>query len=285
MTTFAVTGATGSFGRLALAHLAATIPAAQIVAIARNAEKAADLVAAGYDVRIASYGDAAALETALTGVDRVLLVSGSEVGKRAAQHASVIDAARSTGVSRIVYTSAPHADNTTLILAPEHAATEALLAESGIEYVAVRNNWYTENYAQNVAVARNTGVLLAAAGEGRVASATRSDFAEGAVAVLTAETAPERVLEFTGTTSWNFHDLAAAIAEVIGSPVEYRAVSAEDLVVALGEAGLDAGTAGFVAALDTNIAEGTLADVYPTLTELLGRPTTGLVEGLRAATA
>ena len=136
-----------------------------------------------------------------------------------------------------------------------------------------------------VGAAAESGVLLGSAGEGRVASATRQDYADAAVAVVTTDGHENQVYELAGDVAWTMPDLAAAISEITGRPVEYRDVSQQEHVAALVAAGLDEGTAGFVAALDHNIAEGTLADASGDLARLIGRPTTPLVDGLRAALA
>ncbi|MEK8225386.1 NAD(P)H-binding protein [Oerskovia sp. M15] len=126
------------------------------------------------------------LATALEGVDVVLLVSGSELGQRVQQHANVVEAAQAAGVRHFVYTSAPRATTSALIVAPEHKATEEIVAASGLTATILRNGWYSENYAGRVEQARETGVVLGSVGEGRVASASRKDYAEAAAAVLAA---------------------------------------------------------------------------------------------------
>ena len=283
MTTYAVTGATGHLGRLAVERLLETVPAGDVVAIVRDPERAADLAAKGVAVRVADYGDLPAVVAALEGVDRLLLVSGSEVGKRIAQHGNVIDAARGAGVGRIVYTSAPAATTSALILAPEHKATEEYLADSGIPHTIVRNNWYTDNYVRVVGAARETGEIVAAVGDGRVASATRADYAAGAVAALLDDSTEGKVFEFSGDTAWDFDELASVVGELIGRPVVYVRVSPDELVERLTAAGVEAGGAGFAAALDANIAAGLLGNATHDLSTLLGRPTTPLREGLAAA--
>jgi NAD(P)H dehydrogenase (quinone) len=230
---------------------------------------------------VVDYDQADTIAAALEGVDSVLLISGSEVGRRTAQHQAVIDAAKEAGVGKLVYTSAPKAPTSDLVLAPEHKATEELIAASGIPAVILRNNWYTENYAGNIAQARETGVVAASVGDGRVASASRKDFADAAAVVLLEDGHLGQAYELGGDVAWTYDELAAAIAEVIGSPVEYRALTAEEHAAALESAGLDAGTVGFVTALDAGIRDGALADTDGTLARLIGRPTTPLVEGLR----
>lgn len=278
--TLLVTGATGSLGRLVIASLLERGADPQsIVAGARDVSKAEDL---GVRVAHLDYSDPSSISSALEDVDSVLLISGSEVGQRVPQHKAVIDAAKAAGISKFVYTSAPKADTSDLVLAPEHKATEALIADSGLPAVILRNNWYTENYAADLARAAGTGVLSSGAADGRVASASRKDFAEAAAVVLLEDGHIGKVYELGGDVAWNYGELAAAIAEVSGREVEYRPLTAAEQLSELQAAGLDEGTAGFVVALDAGIAAGELADTDGTLARLIGRPTTPLVDGLRA---
>jgi NAD(P)H dehydrogenase (quinone) len=281
----AVTGATGLLGALVINGLVETQPPQSIVAIVRDAAKAAPFAARGVQVRQATYDDPAALETALSGVDTLLLISGSEVGQRVQQHTNVVNAAKSAGVKRIVYTSAPKADTTSLILAPEHKATEAVIKESGIPYTILRNNWYTENYAAQIDEARQTGAITSSVGNGKIASATRTDFAAAAVAVLTGSGHENRTYELTGDHAWDFNELASVAGELIGSKVVYNSVSAEELAESLTQVGLPEGTVGFIVALNRDIAEDALADATSDLRTLIGRPTTPLIEALRATIA
>jgi len=279
----AVTGATGHLGRLVVTGLLdAGVPAAEVVAVVRDPDKAADLAARGVLVRQADYADAAALEVALKGVDRLLLVSGSEVGQRVTQHANVLRAAAAAGVALVVYTSAPKADDTSLPLAPEHIATERLIADSGIPAVVLRNNWYFENYDQQIGQAAATGTLTGSAGRGRIAAATRADFAAATVAVLTAPQPTPGVLELGGDEAWTLADLAAAVAAETGREVTYQDLSPEEHVRSLVEAGLPEGTARFVTGLDQAIADGALETGSTALSELTGRPTTTLAAYVRS---
>ena len=278
-----VTGATGKLGRLVVQQLLETQPARDLVAIVRDKAKAADLAATGVEVRAADYDDPAALRSALAGVDRLLLVSSNEIGRRFPQHKNVIDAAKEAGVKHLVYTSAPKATTSALVLAPEHKATEEYLAQSGLAHTILRHGWYTENYAQAAQTAVQTGKLVAAAGEGRVASATRADYAAGAVAVLLGEGHEGKVYECSGDYAWDFDELATAISEISGKPVVYEAVHAGVMMGILRGAGLDEATAGFVTALDENTAAGLLSGCTGELSALIGRPTTPLKEGLRTA--
>ncbi|WP_087508817.1 SDR family oxidoreductase [Cellulomonas iranensis] len=277
-----VTGATGHLGRLAVEGLLAA-GVTDVVAGARGTDRVADLVARGARAAEVDYDRPETLAAAFAGADTVVLVSGSEVGRRVPQHQAVADAAVAAGVRRVVYTSAPHADATELVLAPEHKATEELLAASGLVTTILRNNWYTENYVQSLQQAAATGEIVGSVGQGRVASASRQDFADAIVAVVTGEGHDGQVYELAGDVAWTHDELAAAASQVLGRDVVYRDVTPDEQRAGLLAAGLDEGTAGFVVALDQNIKAGTLADTDGALRRLIGRPTTPLVDGLRAA--
>ncbi|MET0449061.1 MAG: SDR family oxidoreductase [Aeromicrobium sp.] len=282
--TIAVTAATGQLGTLVIDSLLEKVPATEIVAIARDAAKAQPIADKGVAVRIASYDDPAALKTALEGVDKVLLISGSEVDKdRPAQHANVIDAAASAGVSLLAYTSAPAADTSTLPVAPDHLATEKYLATTALDTVVLRNGWYSENYASSIDAARHTGSVLTSAGDGKVASAARADFAEAAAVVLTTDQPLKPVYELGGDVAWTQDELAAAISDVIGAPVTVAQVSPDEQSAALAAAGVPDMWVGFTVATDASIKAGELEVTGGDLSALIGRPTTPLVDSLRAS--
>jgi NAD(P)H dehydrogenase (quinone) len=278
----AVTGATGQLGRLVVTGLLeAGVPAGEVVAVVRDPQKASDLADRGVQVRQADYSDPAALQAALRDADRVLLISGSEVGRRVAQHGNVLRAAQSAGVELLVYTSAPRADDTSLPLAPEHLATERLLGDSGIPAVVLRNNWYLENYDQAIGQAAATGEVIGSAGNGRIAAASRADFAAGAVAVLTVDQPQPGVLELGGDSAFTLAELASVVAEQSGRKVTYRDLSAEEHARALAAHGVPEDVAGFVAAIDQSIGQGALDTGSSALSTLIGRPTTTLANHVR----
>ena len=262
-----VTGATGQLGRHVVAGLREQ--GVKFVAGARNT--AADL---GVETRELDYNRPETVESALQGAEKVLLISGSEVGQRVPQHTAVVEAAKKAGVKHLVYTSALHADTTELAVAPEHKATEEIIRASGIPFTFLRNGWYHENYVDTIKQAAQTGEIVGAAGDGRVASATRKDFADAAVAVLTQPGHENKVYELTGDVAWTFPEFAEEIAKVAGRPVSYRSVSVAELQQHLTSVGLPPEVAGFVAALDGNIADGLLGETPGELRRLIGRPTT-----------
>jgi NAD(P)H dehydrogenase (quinone) len=277
----AVTAATGHLGTLVIDELLQRVPAEQIVAVARNAEKAKPIADKGVEVRFASYDDRAALEAALQGVDRVLLISGSEVGQRVQQHTNVVEAAKAAGVSFIGYTSAPKAADTDLILAPEHKATEEVVQASGIPYSIMRNNWYTDNYAATIEGAKHTGVISSATDGGRIGGVPRADLAAGHAAVLTGDGHENTIYEFAADEPWTFDDLAAALTDLLGREITHSKVTVDEQASILTAAGLPAETAGFLAAIDENIANGALDVNGNDLSRVIGRPTTPLREALK----
>ncbi|HCC0172945.1 TPA: SDR family oxidoreductase [Cronobacter sakazakii] len=277
----AITGATGQLGQRVIDTLLNTVAAQEIVAIVRNPAKAAALSARGLQVRAADYNDAAALTAALAGVEKVLLISSSEVGQRAPQHRNVIDAVKTAGVKLIAYTSLLHADRSPLGLADEHVATEKMLADAGIPYVLLRNGWYTENYLASVPPALEHGVFIGSAGDGKIASASRQDYAEAAAKVLTLDNQAGRVYELAGDHAWTLRDLTALLSKETGKTVSYQNLSEADFAAALTGAGLPEGFAKLLADSDIGASKGGLFDDSRQLSALIGRPTTSLEASLR----
>jgi NAD(P)H dehydrogenase (quinone) len=278
-----ITGATGQLGRLVVESLLArgTDPA-DIVATGRNTAVLQQLAGSGVRVAEVDYSKPESISAVLSQSDTVLLISSSEVGHRLTQHENVIAVAKRAGVARLVYTSAPKATTSTLVLAPDHKATEEAISASGIPSTILRNGWYTENYLGEIEKAREQGVITASVADGRVASASRRDYAEAAAVVLTEPEHEGKVYELSGDVAWNFDDLAATIAGVIGSDVSYERLSPEEHAAQLASFGLDEGTVNFVVALDGDIRDGLLAETSGDLARLIGRPTTPLAEGLAA---
>jgi NAD(P)H dehydrogenase (quinone) len=271
--TIAITGATGQLGRLVVEKLRARVPASEIVALARTPAKASGL---GVEAREADYERPETLERALKGVDTLLLVSSNEVGKRAAQHRNVIKAAKRAGVGRVVYTSLLHADTSPLDLAEEHLATEGALKASGLRFTILRNGWYTENYTGSVAGALAGGAFIGSAGEGRVSSATREDFADAAVAALVGEGHEGKTYELAGDEAWTLSDLAAEISKQTGKEIPYRNMPESEYAAALKGFGVPESWAGAIAGWDTGASRGALYDEGRQLSALIGRPTTPL---------
>jgi NAD(P)H dehydrogenase (quinone) len=279
----AVTGATGHLGRLVIAALLKKVPASGIVAAVRNVEKAKDIAALGVQVRYADYNQPPTWDTALKGVDKVLLISSSEIGQRAKQHRSVIDAAKRTGVKLLAYTSILHADISPLGLAVEHRETETMIRASGIPFTLLRHGWYTENYTAGIPGALAQGAVYGCAGEGRIASATRADFAESAAVVLTADNQAGRVYELAGDTAFTMAGLAAEISRRSGKNIGYVNLPEAEYKNVLVKAGLPEVVAALIADSDTGVSKGGLFDDGHQLSKLINRPTTSLATAVAAA--
>ena len=277
----AITGATGQLGQHVIESLLKTVPASQIVAIVRNPAKATALSQQGITVRQADYSDEAAFTTALQDIDKLLLISSSEVGQRAPQHRNVINAAKAAHVKFIAYTSLLHADTSPLGLADEHVATEQMLAESGIAYALLRNGWYTENYLASAPAALEHGVFIGAAGEGKIASATRADYAAAAARVISEDGHAGKTYELAGDAGWTLSQLAAELAKQSGKKVVYQNLSEADFAAALKGVGLPAGLADMLADSDSGASKGGLFDDSHTLSKLIGRPTTSLADSVK----
>ncbi|WP_431788573.1 NmrA family NAD(P)-binding protein [Streptomyces sp. G9] len=278
-----VTGATGALGRLVVDALLATVPAAEVVAVVRDKEKAAALAARGVELRISDYSAPETLAGAFRSGDRVLLISGSEVGRRVAQHAAVIDAAKAAGVAQLAYTGILGGPDADFALADEHKATEQLILDSGLPYTFLRNGWYTENYTANLAPALEHRAVVANAGEGRIASATRADYAAAAAAVLTGDGHLNTAYELSGDTAWSLAEYAAVISGLTGEAIAYNNVPAATHQEILVGAGLPEGFAAILVDVDEAIGRGRLAGTSGDLARLIGRPTTPLAETVRAA--
>lgn len=269
----AVTGATGQLGRLVIEALLKKVPAGEIVAAVRNPVKAEDLKQLGVVVRQADYSQPETLKSAFTGVDKLLLISSSEVGQRSAQHQAVIDAAKGAGVKLIAYTSLLNLDNSPLSLAREHRDTEAALRASGIPFVLLRNGWYTENYAASIAPALAHNAFIGAAGDGRIASAPRADYAQAAANVILADSQQGKVYELAGDESYTLAEFSAEIARQSGKTVNYVNLSESEFAAALKGAGLPEGLADMLADSDAGASKGALFDDSATLSRLLGHGT------------
>ncbi|MFJ1735025.1 MULTISPECIES: SDR family oxidoreductase [unclassified Streptomyces] len=277
-----VTGATGHLGRHVVEQLLEKVPAEQITAVVRSEAKAADFAARGVKLAIADYNTPETFDGLFAAGDKVLLISGNEFDKgRPQQHQVVIDAAKAAGVALLAYTSAP--GSLTAALADDHRATEKALAASGVPYALLRNGWYHENYTEQLAPVLEHSAVVAAAGEGRVSSAARADYAAAAVAVLTGEGHEGKTYELGGDEAWSFAEYAAELSRQTGKEIVYKDVPAEALVGILTGAGLPGPFAEILAGVDASIAKGELVVSSGDLSRLAGRPTTPLSEAITAA--
>jgi NAD(P)H dehydrogenase (quinone) len=279
-----VTGATGQLGRHVVeALLERNVPAQEIVATGRSLEKLADFAERGVQVKGMDYADPASVAEALKGASKVLLISGSEVGQRVEQHRTVIEAAKAEGVELLAYTSIANADTTGMKLAAEHQATEAILRESGVPFVLLRNGWYLENYTDQLPGTLAQGAIAGSAGEGRVSAAARADYAHAAAAVLVAGGQAGRIYELGGDEPFTMAELAAEISAAAGKHISYQDLPAQEYSGMLAGFGVPEAFADILADSDLGIARGDLLVSTGDLRKLIGRPTTSLGDAVRAA--
>ncbi|MFF4910892.1 SDR family oxidoreductase [Streptomyces sp. NPDC001260] len=277
-----VTGATGNLGRHVVEQLLEKVPAEQITAVVRDETKGADLAARGVKLAIADYNAPETFDQVFSAGDKVLLISGSEVGNdRVGQHKVVINAAKAAGVALLAYTSAP--GSLKAALADDHRGTEAALLDSGLPYVLLRNGWYNENYTEQLAPVLQYNAVTQAAGEGRVSSAARADYAAAAVAVLTGEGHENKTYELGGDEAWSFSEYAAELSRQTGKEIVYNPVSVEEFTGILAGAGLPGPVAAVIAGVDASVERGELVVDSGDLGRLIGRPTTPIAESITAA--
>lgn len=281
-----VTGATGQLGAIVVEQLLKTVPASEIAGTVRDAAgaAAARLQALGVRIQVADYTRADTLDRAFVGIERMLFISSNALGVRVAQHRNVIEAAKRAGVGFLAYTSVLHADTSPLGVAADHRATEALLRASGVPSVVLRNGWYTENYMAAIPAALAHRALIGSAGEGRIASAARADYAAAAACVLTTRKDwAGRVFELAGDNAYTLAELAAELSRQAGQPLGYKDLPEADYEAALLGAGVPAALANLLADSDAGAAKGALFDGGRQLSALIGRPTQPMPISVAAA--
>jgi len=278
----AITGASGQLGRLVMEKLLTKVEPSQLIAIVRSPEKVADFKEFGVEIRQADYAKPEALPAALKGVEKLLLISSSEVGQRSAQHKNVIMAAKEAGVQLLAYTSILHADTSPLALRLEHIETEKCIQESGLPAVILRNGWYTENYAASIPVALENGALFGCAGEGKISSAARTDYAAAAVKVLLADNQAGKIYELAGDESYTLNEFAEELTKQSRKSVIYKNLSQNEYMELLKTAGLPGPIAQLLAESDNGASQGGLYDDSKQLSKLIGRPTKPMAETVKA---
>jgi NAD(P)H dehydrogenase (quinone) len=271
----AVTGATGQLGRIVVNRLKEKIGAQNIVALVRSTQKAADL---GVEARKADYNQPETLDAALQGIETLVFISGSEIGKRIEQHKNVIDAAKKAGTKRIIYTSFLRADTTSLPIAGEHVATEKFLKDSGLVYTILRVGWYTENYETSVASAVASGTFIGSAGSGKISSAPRKDYAEAVVVAAATEGHEGKIYELAGDEAFTMTELATEVSKLTGKDVSYTDLPAEEYTAVLEKAGLPEGLPQVLAGIDVSVSRGDMFENSYQLSKLIGRSTIPLRE-------
>ncbi len=278
-----VTAATGKLGRRVVEALVRRVGASKVIAGARSPEKAAGLFDPAVTVRAVDYSRPDTLDAALAGVERVLLISGTNFGQRVAEHTAVIEAAKRAGVKQLAYTSILKGDRSPMRIAGEHVGTEAVLRASGVPFTVLRNGWYTENYTDHAEASLAHGAMIGAAGEGRVSVASRDDYAEAAAVALTTPGHEGRTWELAGDTAHTLAEVAAAVARASGRPCAYVDMPESVYRDTLVKVGLPAAGAEILADADACIAKGALEDHGGDLRALLGRPTISLADAVNRA--
>jgi len=278
----AVTGASGQLGQFVISQLLERTEAKNIVALVRNPEKVSGLSSKGIEVRAFDYShEGDKLSAQLSGIDKLLLISSSEVGQRTVQHQNVINAAKLANVKFIVYTSLLKADTSPLLLAQEHVETEQYLKTSNIAYTLLRNSWYNENYAMGLAQAVEQGKIFGATHHGKIASASRLDYATAAAVVLTQEGHENKVYELAGDTSYTLDDVAKWASEISKKEVIYQDLSKEEYQALLIQVGLPEGFASVLTDSDEGVSKNALYSNSKDLHQLIGRATTSMQETIK----
>ncbi|NWK74022.1 SDR family oxidoreductase [Acinetobacter sp. SwsAc6] len=278
----AITGATGQLGQLVIQALLKRVSANQIVALVRDQKKATALAEQGVELRHFDYDVPESLAPALQGIDKLLLISANEVGRRTPQHKAVIEAAQLAQVPYIAYTSLLRADISPLGLAQEHRETEALIQASGLRYTLLRNNWYNENYLAGVEHNVASGKLFSATKNGPISSASRADYAEAAAEVLTTQGHEQKTYELAGSQSFTKTDLATYIAHAASKPVQYLEIDAESFAQGLTQAGLPEPVVNLITEADVETAHGAMFSDRTDLEQLIGRKTTTIQSQVEA---
>ena len=277
-----VTGATGKLGSLVVEGLLREVPADQVAAVVRDAAKAAPL-AAGVELRIADYDAPDTFSEVFHDGDVVLLISSPDAGRRLPQHRAVIDAARAAGVARIVYTGVLGGPNADFALADDHKGTEQAILDSGLTWTFLRNGWYSENYTAQIPTQLEHGVV-GSAGDGEIGSATREDYADAAVAVLTGAGHENRSYELSGDRAFTLAEYAAELSRQSGEDVAYTDVPPDTLKTILTGAGVPDAFADVLVDVDVSaIAKGLLQGGSGDLARLIGRPTTPISQSISDA--
>lgn len=275
-----VTGATGNFGKSTINFLLNKgVSSANMVALVRDEGKAADLKSKGITLRIGDYDDYDQLVTAFTGVEKLLLVSGSDITNRGKQHENAVNAAKAAGVKHILYTSFERKNETATspisFVAASHISTENLIRKSGMTYTIFRNNLYMDVlpwfFGENVT---ETGIFLPA-GNRKAAFTLRDDMAEATANVLMTEGHENKEYAFSNTENVSIGEVAMALSQVVGKEIPYINPTTEVYVDTLTSNNVPAEFVGMFAGFSEAIKQGEFELEINDLEKILGRkPTT-----------
>jgi NAD(P)H dehydrogenase (quinone) len=271
--TVAITGASGQLGRATADRLLEELDAAEVVLVTRNPTAIDDYTQQGVTVRRGDFDDPASLDEAFAGVDRVLVISASDIGRRIPQHVAAIEAAKKAGARHVLYTSItnPSAENPAFVV-DDHRGTEEALRASGLQWTMLRNAMYGEFRIPGLQEAAQSGRLVHNHGDGGTAYVSRLDCAAVAAAVLAGEGHEGKAYDITGPSLVTGADLAAIASELGGREVEAIAVDDDTFVAGLVEhAGLPEPLARGLASFGQAIREGYLSQVSTVVEDLTGQ--------------
>ena len=277
-----ITGASGQLGQHVINFMVEKGNASDIVALVRTDEQAESFAAKGIETRRGDYDKPETLAPAFAGIDRLLLISSSNLQSRFPQHEAVVNAAKEAGVGFIAYTSILNAADSPMDLALDHKQTEALIKDSGIPHTFLRNGWYSENRMMTLAQDIEMGQHFGAAGTGEFSFAPRNDYAEAAAIVMLGGY-DGQILELAGDKGVSLQDYAKTVSKVSGKSVNYVNLSEADLIQGMVGAGLPEFLAKLLASTDAAVEGGALFDDSKTLSNIIGHPTSPLEDTVRAA--
>jgi NAD(P)H dehydrogenase (quinone) len=280
-----ITGATGRLGRIVISELLADgVPADEITAVVRDKEKAAGLE--GVRLHQGDYDQPETFAGLFGPEDRVLLISGADVGRRTPQHAVVIDAARAAGVAQLAYTGVFGGPKADFLLASDHRETEQLILDSGLPYTFLRNNWYSDgpSYTGDLAGVVERGAITTSVAPGsRVATAPRADYAAAAAVVLRTDGHRNTAYELSGDVAWTMEEFAEEVSRQTGKKIVHTSLSPAEHKAVLTGAGVPEPFADILVDVDAAISRGLLAGTPGDLSRLIGRPTTPIADSITAA--
>ncbi len=278
-----ITGATGQLGSIVIDFLLNKLPPSQLAALVRDENKASDLKEKGVDIRVGNYDDTSSLDKAMQGIEKVLLIAGTDEDKRVQQHQNVVDAAKKAGVYLIAYTSRTLKDRSTMAnqLMEGHFQTEDYIKASGLSYILFRNVLYMDAIPQFVGPnVFDMGIHLPA-GQGRVSFALRSELGEAIANALVVAGNDKKIYEFTGSESYSFSDVATTLTELSGREVRYTPAEKSTFAEQMKERGVPDIRIQRVIGFMTDIKNGQEDEISPDLENLLGRKPASLEEGLK----
>jgi len=272
--TLLVSGANGKLGRKVV-ELLLEAKAGRVIAGSRDTKKLADLSAKGAETRRADFDDPASLKEAFAGVGRALIISTDALGagKRGRQHQAAIAAAKAAGVKHLVYTSMPKPEpGNAVIFASDHRDSERALADSGLGYTVLRNNWYQENLLGSLPNIIKSGKWFSSAGDGRIAHVSHDDCARAAAAALASEASGNQRYDISGPRALTTGELAGIVAEVVGAKIQVVKTSDEQLAAGMKAAGVPEGFVAMLVSFDVNQRQGGFDVVSGDVKALTGRP-------------